>query len=722
MKTQSPMLPKFTRVQSEHPLKRKTSRQEINKNDPTIVFRYYDTQNMKELTTEQLRRYFAKEEQLYLTQEDIKKVLSEILQYSFKLPLSDFAQLREYIKNNKKLLEEKSNKNNQYAILFENQLLSEKENVPENSNIFCENDIVVIERSNCDENRIQFLREIGDARNDSIIKLLFDIVFAHSYEIESKTCEFKKPNEFDERYKTYNQIINSKEFKETRNITNMKDIEMLWKEVDISYLTNDHKIKDRRMLREPLFDMIRTTLKINKITTENFVKNVTKKFDKLTKMDMNQTGTLKKNVLNILNASTSEKEKTVKMMRMVLQITNIQPGKSKGQQIEPLYGYFALYNFEENKLIKMTETIRLNSNMDDDIRKMDYWLKDAPVRSLEKFVVDLDPTMQNYKGILFVFKNAEADLTQREMYFSEKTTKKVSQKSFNENEQYLQYVCCGYVDIKYNATRNTFICQRQNDFYPLKIEKEEDLLQLFVQQSGTKLKQSGGSWTCDIFEYEKDKDHEDLIDWNDHPLDVLLNGNTNVIINRNGNDQSNDNPLQKSGKTKSSKASEIGKTIQRDTKKDVSATSLRLLQSLQMKENEYSHNLYIYPLKISGAKLPFKKKTGVSVIKMYLQNSQSISEARALPVFYPVIPGQPFERKAVSSAPYSKSNVYFDEIKAKLPLDMNDSYHLLFIVDDIFESDPTQAETKFGYLPLFTKGHLISNGEYRIDLFKGWNP
>ena len=58
-----------------------------------------------------------------------------------------------------------------------------------------------------------------------------------------------------------------------------------------------------------------------------------------------------------------------------------------------------------------------------------------------------------------------------------------------------------------------------------------------------------------------------------------------------------------------------------------------------------------------------------------------------------------------------------DEIKAKLPLDLNDSYHLLFIVDDIFDNDPTQIETKFGYLPLFTEGHLIQNGEHTMIPF-----
>ena len=322
MKSQTPMLANQIK-KAEHPpamnsQSKRKKRPQMDKNDPSLIFKYYDTENMRELNTEQLRKYFACEEHLYLSQEDVKKVLSEMMHYSFRLPLSDFGQLREYIKANRQALEEKSNANNQYSLMFEAQLTREQDQIPNGSNIFAEKDMQIVVRNSAEEKRKKYLKEISEAKSDSIIRLMYDVIFSQSYEIKPKEVKIKMPSEFVEKYQktTFDKSVSKK--------------------VDISYLSTQHsvlqlpsmassadnkneqsqatpvkdqeKIKDRRTLREPLFDMMRTQIE------------VAKGFDSTQK-----------------NA-TQEEAKTV---RMVLQINNINPGKSK-VQIEPLYGFFAI--------------------------------------------------------------------------------------------------------------------------------------------------------------------------------------------------------------------------------------------------------------------------------------------------------------------------------------------------------------------------------------------
>ena len=69
-----------------------------------MVFASFDTEALGELSLEQLRMLLEKTRSLFFTDEEIKKILSEILQYSQHLPFSDFRQFIEFVENNKDAL------------------------------------------------------------------------------------------------------------------------------------------------------------------------------------------------------------------------------------------------------------------------------------------------------------------------------------------------------------------------------------------------------------------------------------------------------------------------------------------------------------------------------------------------------------------------------------------------------------------------------------------
>ncbi|EMS13351.1 dedicator of cytokinesis protein [Entamoeba histolytica HM-3:IMSS] len=585
------------------------------------IFDCYDTECVSELNTEQLRRYFAKEKGLYLSQEDIKKILSEILQYNFRLPFTDFAQLNDYIETNKNSLKEKSNERNQCSVLFESQLLEDKDRIPYFSNILSPKDITFVTKKRPEQSHLKYIEGISSIENDSIVKMFIDILFADLTNVIMKKVIFEPPKPFESRY------------------VNFDGDETIANEVSISLLNNDNCIEDRRTLREPLFDMVRTQTKLNITPIKPITYNVVSYY--------------------------------------LCQITDIQFGvctSAKGF-IEPLYGYFAVYDYNEHekKFIKITESFRVDIN-NSDVRVSGQWItaKDTQ-RDVNKFILPLEVNKYSnheLKGVLTIYKNAEADLFQRELYFTEKKNIKPREvKKFIMDNMYLQYVCVGFADFKFSNDGKLSVAPRLG-FCQLKMEKEEDIATLF--SPSVKSKQINGEWKMKITQISLEE-MENIVDWNDHGI----------------------------------------------SENEVTENSTRILQPLEMRENHFSHNLFIYPLKVTSSSFSLKKKFNSAVVKIYLQDTQTIPESKSLEVFYPILPGRPFDKSFTTAAPYSKNNIYFDEAKLKLPLNINDSHHLLFIVDDVFEEDPNTKETRFGFLPLFEHGHLIQNDVYKIELFKG---
>ncbi|KAL7714232.1 Dedicator of cytokinesis protein [Entamoeba marina] len=536
-------------------------------------------------------------------------ILSEILQYNFRLPLTDFAQLIDYVNSNIDVLQKKSDENNMPSIAFEYQLIADHDRIPISTNIFDTNDITFISKPSRKEFHCKYIVGLDSLKPVNIASYFARHLFSQSSKILFKNVTNSHTHKFNKKY-----------------IEIVGDARQ-YEKVAIGLLNKDHRFSDRRKLREPLFDMVNSTLLTNSETTNKNIKQTIHSYE-------------------------------VEIIDIQLNVTTSRKGP-----IEPFYGYFALYDYIESKkkVIKITENMRVDINPIE-TRKSSQWIKDDQV-GINKCIINLDISKyssHDIRGVLMLYKNAESDSSSRELYFSDKKNPKPRElKKFERGQLYQQFLCAGVTSINIDSegvVSPIHIC----NFYSCNIEKDDDLVAIF--QSSLKVKQINGSWKINMFKTKYD-DHDSIVDWNDHPI----HGN------------------------------------------DINPKSLRVLQTLDSVIDHYSHNLYIYPTKII-------------FIKIYLRDTQTPPGKNDLSAFYPVVPSQPFESVAISSVSYTKYDIYLDEIKMKLPTDITNDHNLLFVIEDVFNNDSKDNETRYGYIPLIESGHLRRDTTETIILHKGPVP
>ncbi|KAL7719305.1 hypothetical protein QTN25_003671 [Entamoeba marina] len=340
--------------------------------DRKKIFDCYDIEHCNKLNTYQLRRYFANEHQYYFSEEEIKKILSEILQYNFRLPLTDFAQLIDYVNSNIDVLQKKSDENNMPSIAFEYQLIADHDRIPISTNIFDTNDITFISKPSRKEFHCKYIAGLDSLKPVNIASYFARHLFSQSNKILFKNVTNSHTHKFNKKY-----------------IEIVGDARQ-YEKVAIGLLNKDHRFSDRRKLREPLFDMVNSTLLTNSETTNKNIKQTIHSYE-------------------------------VEIIDIQLNVTTSRKGP-----IEPFYGYFALYDYIESKkkVIKITENMRVDINPIE-TRKSSQWIKDDQV-SINKCIINLDISKyssHDIRGVLMLYKNAESDSSSRELYFQIKKSK-----------------------------------------------------------------------------------------------------------------------------------------------------------------------------------------------------------------------------------------------------------------------------------------------------------
>ncbi|EMD44375.1 dedicator of cytokinesis domain containing protein [Entamoeba histolytica KU27] len=460
---------------------------------PTIgnVFVQYDTEGFNKLDTEQIRNYLQHEKKLFLSDDEIKELMFEVVLHSDKVPKTEFGTLDSNINEKRDELMNKSNENNTPTQQHELWLLSEKEVIPQSALVFDAGDIEVDKEEKPRRIKPFTTGDYPGSDQKAEDRAAIDTIFAKTTVVKRKKFEF---------------ILSKPKVQE------MKHIEAKEKdEPNVDYLREDGPIPDPRIIYSNTFGNL----------DESF-KPVDEANELCDRYDVQLTNTYDKQIQLFIAE--------------VNKIGLIEPNDNL--PTEPLFGVFSIYNADEtdpNKA-KLTENFYIDINTNEQrasIRELSC--DDALNNDLNKFCIGLKQNIaekSHLKCVLMVYKIAESDQqTARDLYVAGGKDSKIKIKQQNKIFTQLnkQYLGIGFVD--FNELVNGKIKGNNLPIFREDIDCPKDVISLFDTEKTGKLKKMIIEWSINIkvFDKKNDKKKYRLLDPSGFDLKI---GNSKSIILR----------------------------------------------------------------------------------------------------------------------------------------------------------------------------------------------
>ncbi|ELP86991.1 hypothetical protein EIN_318200 [Entamoeba invadens IP1] len=640
------------------------------------VFVQYDTEGFNKLDIDQIRNYLQHEKKLYLTDDQIKDLMFEVVLHSDKVPTTEFTSLDKNINEKKDELISKSNEINTPTQQHELWLLSEKEAVPPNALVFQPEDITIVQ-----EDKPRRIKPF--ASGDVPTEALDNSLNKNGSFTRKKTSDVKEERSAVDTIFSKTTVIHKKSVeyvKEPPTIVPVKHIEPKEKEEpNVEYLREEGIVSNPRTIYSNTFGSLDSEFKPS-----------------------DESKDLCGRVPVQLRNEYDEQSVSYVVEVTKLKVSDqIQMGKStavdKNKKKEPLFGVFSIYKNDEKNQCKITENFYIDINTSEQraaIREVSC--DDALNSDLNTFCVCLrksDVDKGNLKCVMMVYKIAEYDQdAARDVYVASvkdsKDKNSPQDKDFTQlNKQFLGIGFVDFNEVVSKGKSGTMAIYRET------IEDQKDIFQAFDSEKSGKLKKMVIEWEMNVkpFDKKNEKKKYRLLDPSGFDLKT---GNSKAAILRQIED----------------------------------------FTSLQDTEfyTDYVNNVYIYPLEFA---VPSKERKRCNfVITVYVRENDEFRVDHDMGVFYSTTSVENSFKKSQKTCVGSggKSDKFMDEIKAKLPTQLATQNHILFVIQDVSldsngsddktvkdVKDQSERKTFFATLPFLDKGKLCGDGEYSLPIYNG---
>ncbi|KAL7718676.1 Dedicator of cytokinesis protein [Entamoeba marina] len=446
--------------QRVHPKSDLDDNQPMRLND---VFIQYDTEGFEKLDSHQIRNYLQQEKGLYLTDQQIKELMFEVVLHSDKVPLNEFGTLDHNINEKKDELTRRSNEINNPSQQHELWLMSEKEIIPSNAIVFDSDDITITQSEK--PRRIKTTLTNAVVEYDQMKpedRTAIETIFSPTIIVKQKQVSFKKAE------------LNIQPFTKIEE----KKVD----EPNVKYLRESDSGKDPRNIYSNLLGSLDESFQPTKSDVVELCGRV--------------PVTLKNEYQELIDMFIVE----IPKIGLVMKNETIN---------EPLFGVFSIYDASEHDLAKakLTEDFHVDVNSSDQRKPiLELSGDDALNNDLNTFCVCLRKSVvekPNLKCVLMIYKIAESDQNAaRDMYViglkDSKVKTKTQSRTFTQLNK--QYLGTGFIDLKEALTLKNK-CENI-PIYRDEVENIKDLIQLFEAEKTGKVKKMTLGWNLNINRFD----------------------------------------------------------------------------------------------------------------------------------------------------------------------------------------------------------------------------
>ncbi|BFU21928.1 dedicator of cytokinesis, putative [Entamoeba histolytica HM-1:IMSS-B] len=648
----------------------------------TLLFYQYDSDGFGELTIQEIREFLQNEKGMYLTDEHIQSIMSNVLMQTDRIKINDFMKFCKYIETDQEYLVNKSSLDNSPVYRHEDSLFQQRDqDKPKYLQNY--NDRSFIHDSQTEQDIISESVNLTNKENELNVK---DINIIHNEKphmskvaIEEVMKGIEMKNLPALQQSVLNMIFNKTTEVQKRKIPFEKVI-MENSEDPLRPYGKDLTTEDSANISILIDD------NIQQLNPRQTYKNLFDHYDEMYRpIDEKETLCGRREVL-LMNPNETTSDV------WIIDIPQIETNDCPN---EDLFGVFCIYDITMDK--KLTENYYLDFSMEKRNNNKD--INNKTTFCINWRVDYFKKTEHKIKGVLLIYKYAELDPNaSKEGYLKEEKKKKTQIiKNQSKRSNYKQFLGIGVTDLgEILIGNNSTFQSKELPIYREDIERKQEF-DTFLKSDNNKSKQLNITWR---YSMKKILTKEARYENKNHSIiqkEYLIKDASGYILQ-------NSNPEGK---------------------------GIRMLEDFTSIENyknffmDFTNNVYVTTkeLNITSISQKDKKKTKFVITCYFRCTDKDLKDpSNILNAFYS---RKKDDKSFVTSfcttvSIGNKIDFYLDEFKVKLPLNLNDQYHFFFLIQDVTFPEEQKKETTlqyFAYRPLFEQGKLIVNGEYKLPVY-----
>ncbi|ELP93419.1 hypothetical protein EIN_058740 [Entamoeba invadens IP1] len=652
---------------------------------PTTLFYQYDTDGFDELTVQQIRLFLQEEKGLYLTDDYIQSMISNVLMQTDKIKVTDFEKLNSFINENAKTLAEQSS-------LF---------NTPENRHDLSlypqQHDFDRMAKTMGDRNFAHETQSEQDVINECVNLTTKDKVDGKDLIVKDvNIIHQEKPHLSNE---TIDDALKGISFKDLppfqKSVLNMifgKTTEIQKRKIAFEKVVPEEYAdpllqcgEDNTTEDTPNINILRDDA-AKQTSTRQIYRNLFDQYDQTFDPIDDREVLCGKREISLINPHEFQCDV------WMFEIPQLKSGKDCPN--DKIHGVFSLYDITmDRKLIEnfyVDFPIDKRNSTKDSVCMCVNWMDRVFKRGEHKI-----------KAVLMLYKSAEIDVySARDAYLKDDKKKKSQGDKDNSKKttNYKQFLGIGVCDVGEIMTgTETTYSTKDLPIYREDIDKKSDLDAFLKSEPKSKIMNL--TWGFSLKKIIKKEDRESFINGDNSKKQFIQSDYT--LKDPSGYVVRNSPP---------------------------NAKVIRMMESFMSIENyknfflDFTNNVYISPRELNLVSLSPKdrKKTKFLITCYFRCSDRELNPSSCMEVFY----SKTHEDKFVSSVTTTvsignKVDYYLDEFKVKLPVNLNDQHHFFFLIEDVTFPDEQKRDTAkyFAYRPIFEGGKLIDNMEHPLKVY-----